>query len=146
MDEIDITTIRCEVAIACDRRTAWAAIGKFEEAGLFLNVLCRLTAGVGGIGSVRQVGDSILEVMVGASRYSYTYLQIYGPMAQYGYHGCVSLEAAGVDICTLSYTLVYNQQWMDSERRRSESSRLLSRFTAAAEAMKRRAESTATAS
>lgn len=140
MTDVDMAVVRCHVEIACSIDLAWQEIGLFEGAGRFLDVPCKLTYGDGGTGSVRQIGDSILETMVGSSRHSYTYAQTIGPMAAFGYHGCVSLEATGPDACALHYTLVYNQQHMDEQKRLSEFMRLSARFTGAAEAMKRVAE------
>ena len=140
MTDVDMAVVRCNVEIASSIELAWQEIGLFEGAGRFLDVPCRLAHGDGGLGSVRQIGDGILETMVGSSRHSYTYAQTVGPMAAFGYHGCVSLEAAGPDACALHYTLVYNQQSLDEQKRLSEFRRLSARFTGASESMKRFAE------
>src|ERR1700761_9070821 len=83
--------ITCRVTIQRPIDDAWLRVGGFADAGRFLNVLCELVSGDGGIGSVRRVGDSILEVLVGKTDYSYTYSQTAGPMERFAYHGCVSL-------------------------------------------------------
>jgi hypothetical protein len=81
----------------------WCKVGDFADAGRFLNVSSKLVSGNGQIGSVRIVGDSILEVMVGSSRYSYTYAQVHGPMAELWYHGCLELSSLGPRSCRLTY-------------------------------------------
>jgi hypothetical protein len=118
----------------------WNAIGNFADAGRFLNVPSKLVSGNGLIGSVRMVGDGILEVMAGSGAHSYTYAQVRGPMAAFLYHGCVALSSSDSGSCRLTYTLIYDQTTMEGARRMSEFERLSARFSAAAQAMKIAAE------
>jgi hypothetical protein len=118
----------------------WCKIGDFADAGRFLNVSSKLVSGNGQIGSVRIVGDSILEVMVGSSRYSYTYAQVHGPMAALWYHGCLELSSLWPRSCRLTYTLIYDQTTLDGARRSSEFERITLRFQSAAQSMKVAAE------
>jgi hypothetical protein len=118
----------------------WREIGNFANAGRFLNVSSKLVSGNGQLGSVRIVGDSILEVMAGSSSYSYTYAQIRGPMAALWYHGCLKLSSLGSGRCRLTYTLIYDQTTLDGDRRSSEFERISLRFQNAAHAMKLTAE------
>jgi hypothetical protein len=136
----DFVTVACTVRIDRPSNKAWAEIGTFGTAGRFLNVPCEQVSGDGAIGSVREIGGAILEVMTGRSSTSYSYAQIKGPMARFAYHGCLSLEADGHNACTLVYTIVYDQSSMDEPQRTSEKQRLHDRFQGAADAMKRVAE------
>ena len=101
---------------------------------------CRAISGAGDVGSVRQLGEAIIESMVSAGRHSYTYAQTEGPMSGFAYHGsvaCEPRESGGVEI---AYTLVYDQSKIEVDRREPERSRLGQRFAAAVHAMKRAAE------
>jgi len=119
---------------------AWSIIGDFQTAGRFLDVPIKELGGERGIGNVRQVGAQIIEAVVGASRYSYTYVQTHGPMAAYAYHGCVALEPNGAGGCMLTYTLAYDQSPMSADRRTAEFERLTVRFGGMVRAMKVAAE------
>lgn len=139
-NDLDIAVVTCVVDVGVSAHDCWQRIGSFADAGKFLDVPSKLVAGNGNIGSFRQIGEAILEVMVGQSGASYTYAQTQGPMAQFLYHGCVALTATGPASCTLSYTISYNEGQMDAARRVAERSRIAGRFQGAAEAMKRVAE------
>lgn len=128
--------VTCVVGVWVSAHDCWQRIGSFADAGKFLDVPSKLVAGNGNIGSFRQIGEAILEVMVGQSGASYTYAPTQGPMAQFLYHGCAALTATGPASCTLSY----NEGQMDAARRVAERSRIAGRFQGAAEAMKRVAE------
>jgi hypothetical protein len=122
---------------------AWSVIGAFGDAGRFFNVNCNLISGSGGLGSVRLIGSTIQEVMVGSSRHSYAYAQTRGPMAPFAYHGCIALEPSGPASCKLVYTLLYDQATMDAEKRASEATRIGAMFDRAIAAMKRETEANA---
>lgn len=139
-EEFAMAVITCRVDVGLSVEDCWNSIGSFADAGRFLDVPSRLVSGEGGIGSVRQIGDAILEVMVGQSDASYTYLQTQGPMAASLYHGCVALMPTGLANCTLTYTITYNQAPMDPARRDAERARIRDRFHGAAKAMRRAAE------
>lgn len=115
----------------------WSVIGGFFDLDKWLGVPCRAEVGDGGLGSVRRVGDAIVEPMVAATEYSYTYVQTEGPMAPYCYHGTVACEARCAGKATIVYTLVYDQSSMDAETRASEFARIEGRFNGAVEAMMR---------
>lgn len=138
----EFANIVCRIDIERDRAETWESIGGFADAGRFLDIASKLLVGTGKIGTVRQVGDRILEVLVGCSDFSYTYAQVVGPMAQFAYHGCVTLSALPLRLCTLTYTIVYDERQMDSEQRGIQRARITKRFQGAAEAMKRQAEQT----
>jgi hypothetical protein len=138
----DFAVIVANVEIALSAKDAWAKIGAFGDAGKFLNVPCKLVSGIGGVGSARQVGDAIIEVLVSAASTSYAYAQNYGPMAEYAYHGSVSVESTGLASSRLTYTVLFDQSLMDEAKRLSEVGRITKRFQGAADAMKQAAELT----
>lgn len=114
----------------------WPVIGGFFDLGRWLNVTCSAEAGGGGVGSVRRIGDAVVEPMVAATRYSYTYMQTEGPMAPFRYHGTVACEPTDEASAAIVYTLLYDQSSMDAARRASERARIEARFAGAVEAMK----------
>lgn len=126
------------IAVGVDE--CWRRIGGFADAGQFLAAGSKLLSGNGSIGSVRLIGDAIVEVMVGQSQNSYTYSQIEGPMAAFHYHGSVLVAATGTSSCRLTYSITYDQASMDNARRASERTRIAGRFQNAADEMKRIAE------
>lgn len=136
----DFKVVTCLAKIDRSAEETWSVIGSYADAGQFLNVSSKLIAGDGGLGSVRLIGETIQEVMVGKSRHSYAYAQTHGPMAPFAYHGCVCVDQTGSDTSQLTYTLVYDQAGMDDERRVSEAARISARFRGAADEMKRQAE------
>jgi hypothetical protein len=137
----DFKVVVCTAEIDRPLDAAWTAIGGYADAGRFLNIASKLISGDGGLGSVRLIGDAILEVMVGRSSHSYAYAQTRGPMAQYAYHGCVALEQNGSASCKLTYSLMYDQSTLDETSRASQIDRITNRFGGAVKAMKQDAES-----
>lgn len=115
----------------------WPIVGGFFDLDKWLGVPCAAQSGDGGIGSIRLIGDAIVEPMIGATQYSYTYAQTEGPMAPFCYHGTVACEGRGEARATIVYTLVYDQSSMDARKQASECARIEARFGGAVEAMKR---------
>lgn len=140
LSEPAMAVIVCEIEIEQTIEHAWIAIGRFADAGQFLNVSSKLVAGDGALGSVRLIGDSILEVLVAIGPHCYAYAQTRGPMASLAYHGSLSLQQLGSDRCKLSYAILYDQSAMEGERRTSEAERITNRFNGAVREMKRIAE------
>ena len=118
----------------------WTRVGGFFDLHLFLDATCRAISGAGEVGSVRQIGDAVIEPMVSAGRHSYTYAQTEGPMSAFAYHGSVACEPCGTDGAEIVYTLVYDQATIAEDRRASEKARLSQRFAGVVDAMKRAAE------
>lgn len=129
-----VIVIRGEVDRPVDH--VWAIVGGFFDLDKWLGVPCAVHAGNGGVGSARRIGDAIVEPMIAATQYSYSYVQTEGPMAPYCYHGTVAAEACGEGSAAIVYTLVYDQSSMDDDRRASERARLKGRFGGAVDAMK----------
>ncbi|WP_295993796.1 hypothetical protein [Rugamonas sp.] len=119
---------------------AWSIIGSYGDAGRFIDTASMLLSGHGEIGSVRQIGDGIVEVLIGLSRHAYTYAQIQGPMAPFTYHGCLDLRMETATTSRLLYTLSYDQADMDEARRQQEFDRITKRFNDVVKTMKLCAE------
>lgn len=133
--EYAVIEIRGDVDRPVDE--VWPVVGGFFDLDKWLGVPCAARSGDGGIGSVRLVGDAIVEPMIAATQHSYSYVQTDGPMAPFCYHGTVACEGRGEADATIVYTLVYNQSSMDAPKRASERARIEARFHGAVEAMKR---------
>lgn len=138
----DFMVIISKIEISKPADEAWSSIGTYGDAGKYLNVDSEQISGDGGIGSVRTIGNSIVEVMVGKGPRSYTYTQTKGPMAAFSYHGSVALEDAGDRGSTLIYTINYDQTTMDAAAREAAVGRICPRFQGMVEAMKAAAEAT----
>lgn len=138
----DFMTIISKIEISKPADEAWSTIGDFGEAGKYLNVDSQLISGDGEIGSVRTIGGSVVEVMVGKGPRSYTYTQTKGPMEHFSYHGSVALERTSERKSTLIYTINYDQTAMDAAAREAAVSRIRPRFQGMVEAMKVAAEAT----
>ena len=132
----DFVTIVNQATVGKPIAEVWLRIGNFQDLGRFLDVTCELIAGGGAIGSVRLINGALVEPMVGASRYSYTYAQTVGPMSAHAYHGCVACAPLGTAETEIRYTLVYDQSGIAADRREAERLRLASRFAGAVEAMR----------
>ena len=138
-----IAVIEIRVPVGAPIDAAWEQIGGFLDLGRHLAVPCAYLSGNGEVGSVRLIGESVVEVLVDYRRHGYAYTQTAGPMAAFAYHGTMRLEPSGENSCELVYTLIYDESSLGPEQRSSERSRLTRRFQGAAESMKRAAEAAA---
>lgn len=115
--------------------TVWARVGKYCDIGEWGIPNCTILSGDGSLGTVRSIGH---EVLVGKTKYSYTYTQPVREGVAYNmYHG--SLEASPLTDKTtrLSYTLVYdNSMLADDDVRNKDISNRRTRFTKMLENMK----------
>jgi hypothetical protein len=130
-----------EVVGAVDQ--VWNQIGDYGTAGRFLGIDSVMVFGTGQAGSLRQVGDQILELLVARGRFSYTYAQIRGPRASYFYHGHLEVEQLNEQACVIRYILIYEQASMEANARKTEVARLSERFQRAVETMKEHVEAAA---
>jgi hypothetical protein len=115
--------------------TVWARVGKYCDIGEWGIPNCTILSGDGSLGTVRSIGH---EVLVGKTKYSYTYTQPVREGVAYNmYHG--SLEASPLTDKTtrLNYTLVYdNSMLADDDVRNKDISNRRTRFTKMLENMK----------
>jgi hypothetical protein len=123
------------VTVNAPADTVWARVGKYCDIGEWGIPNCTLLSGDGGLGTVRSIGH---EVLVGKTRYSYTYTQPVREGVAYNlYHG--SLEAVPLTDKTtrLNYTLVFdNSMLADDAARNKDIDNRRTRFTKMLENMK----------
>ena len=97
----------------------WARVGKYCDIGEWGFRSCNLISGKEGeIGAVRTIGHSII---VGQTRYSYTYTQPLRAIGLYPmYHGTLEARALDSGRTTLYYTLVWDSSTQpdDAARRK----------------------------
>ena len=109
----------------------WARIGKFCDIGEWSNYptgnTCKITSGTDGeFGAIRTVGN---EVLVGKTKYSYTYAQAPRENTPYNlYHGTLEAEPLTPTTTRVNYTLVYDNSILadDAARDADLKSRLAS--------------------
>lgn len=85
----------------------WARVGKYCDIGEWGFRSCALISGKEGeIGAVRTIGHSVI---VGQTRYSYTYTQPLRATGLYSmYHGTLEARPLGSSRTTLYYTLLWD--------------------------------------
>jgi hypothetical protein len=105
----DYSVIKLESTVNAPVDTVWAKVGGYCAIQDWLPRLkpCVLV-GDGGVGSLRKLGaQGFIEVMVAATKYSYTYAQ---PDNKILYHGTLAAEAIDKGHTKLTYTLIYDQE------------------------------------
>jgi hypothetical protein len=105
----------------------WARVGKYCDIGEWGFRTCDLISGKEGeIGAVRTIGHSVI---VGQTRYSYTYTQPLRATGLYPmYHGTLEARPLGSGRTTLYYTLVWDSSTQSddpSRKKQVETYRLL---------------------
>jgi pimeloyl-ACP methyl ester carboxylesterase len=139
----DYTTIHMEVAVNRSAPQAWAKIGKFCDISAWLGVDCTLTAGDGGIGSVRALrGGAVTEVLIAQTPLSYGYTQPAKEGKFYNlYHGFLEARPVTSKTSKILYTLFLDESDKPSQAARdADVAMRRSRFEAALQTMKRLAE------
>jgi len=134
------TSIIARQQLGVSTEQAWSRIGAFGDAGRFLGISSQLLGDDRGLGTVRRVGEAVVEVMVGQSRTAYTYVQIEGPMATRFYHGHLGVEPTGPATCELTWAITFDQTLVSDEQRAEEHARLAKRFEGGSLTMKHHAE------
>lgn len=106
--EPDYVTIKMEIDIAKPAAEAWAKVGSYCDIGKWGNIDCKLTAGDGGIGSVRVLaGGRVTEIMVAQTELSYGYTQPVVEGTKYNlYHGFMEMRPVSATSSKLLYTLM----------------------------------------
>ena len=106
----DYSVIHLETTVDAPIEKTWAKVGGYCAIQDWIKRLapCVMT-GDGGVGSIRKLGatGAIVEVLVAATKYSYTYAQ---PNNMILYHGTLSAEAIDKGHTKLMYTLIYDQE------------------------------------
>ncbi|MGC2398527.1 MAG: SRPBCC family protein [Acidobacteriaceae bacterium] len=84
----------------------WSRIGKYCDIGEWGFPNCTILSGDGGLGTVRSIGH---EVLVGKTKYSYTYAQpVREGVVYIMYHGTIEASSLNKTTTRLDYTLVYD--------------------------------------
>jgi Polyketide cyclase / dehydrase and lipid transport len=136
--QFTVVTARQQLDVSAER--AWSRIGAFADAGQFLGVPSGVLGESRGLGTVRRIGEAAVEVMVGETPLSYTYVQIEGPMAARFYDGHIGVDSTGPDRCELTWALTFDQTLVSDEQRAEEHARLTRRFEGGSLAMKAHTE------
>lgn len=124
--------IPVQVAINASAEKVWSTIGHFcdiAKLGSAGYPNCQITAGTDGeYGVVRNIGR---EVLVGKTKYSYTYTQQMRATGFYSlYHGTVEARAVTPATSTLYWTLLYdNSNLPDDAAREKDIANRRNRFT-----------------
>jgi hypothetical protein len=108
--------------------TAWARVGKFCDIGEWAFPDCKLVQGDGGFASERTI---VNEILVGKTKYSYTYAQPVRKEGKYNlYHGTLEVQPVTAKTSRLVYTFFYdNSMLADDAARDAEISARKKRFT-----------------
>lgn len=140
----DYSVIKLETTVNAPIDKTWAKVGPYCAIQDWIKRLapCVMT-GDGGVGSIRKLGPTgvIVEVMVAATAYSYTYAQ---PNNAILYHGTLSAEPIDKGHTKLMYTLIYDQEPDGApEAKDKDRANRTTNFTAALANMKALAEGSA---
>ena len=117
----------------------WARIGKYCDIGEWGIPGCTLLSGDGDFGTVRSIGN---EILVGKTKYSYTYTQPVRVGATYNmYHGTLEAVPLSADKTEIHYTLFFdNSMLADDAAREKDIANRRARFTKMLDNMKLLAE------
>ena len=134
----DYTVIHMETNVDRSADQTWSKIGDYCAIKDWLGVTCVITAGTGDVGTMRHLNNTIDEIMVAKTKYSYTYTQ---PATTILYHGTVAVEPVDATHSRIVYTLFYDQAPLATpEAQAANRKQRTDRFTAAVAKMKAIAE------
>ena len=137
------TTLVLELDVKRPARQVWARIGKFCDLGEWMGMPCKITQGDDfKLGSVRVLGNGIVEMLVSKTELSYTYAQPVRVGVPYNaYHGSLEVRPTGRKTSRLVYSFFYDTSMLaDDAARARESAARKARFNAAMANMKLLAE------
>ena len=105
----DYSVIKLETTVDAPIDATWAKVGPYCAIQDWMKRLTPcVQVGDGGVGTIRKLGpQGFIEVLVAATKYSYTYAQ---PNNAILYHGTLSAEAIDKGHTKLMYTLIYDQE------------------------------------
>ena len=137
-------SIPMTIDVSAPADKVWARIGKYCDIGEWSNSpngnTCKITSGTDGeFGAVRTVGN---EVLVGKTKYSYTYAQAPRENTPYNlYHGTLEVEPLTTSTSRINYTLFFdNSMLADDAAREADIKNRRTRFTTSLQNMKILAE------
>lgn len=137
------TTLVLELDVNRPAKQVWARIGKFCDLGEWMGMPCKITQGDDyALGSVRVLGNGIVEMLVSKTELSYTYTQPVRVGVPFNaYHGSLEARPTGAKTTKLIYSFFYDTSMLaDDAARARESAARKARFTAAMANMKLLAE------
>lgn len=107
----DYRTLHMEIDIDRPAAAVWAKVGGYcDIAKWFNNLDCRIVAGDGGVGTVRELRHgTIVEILVGKTDLSYGYTQPAKAGSFYNlYHGFMEAKPVSPRTSKIVYTLIYD--------------------------------------
>ena len=106
----EYATIKMEIDVAKPAAEVWAKVGKYCDISQWLNLDCTITAGDGGIGTVRSLaGGRVEEILIGKTALSYGYTQPTKEGQFYNlYHGFMEAQPVTKKTSRIVYTLIYD--------------------------------------
>jgi hypothetical protein len=141
--EPDYRTIRMEIDVAKPAADVWKKVGGYCDISNWLGVDCKITAGEGGIGTVRALrGGAVIEILVAATPLSYGYTQPAVEGKFYNlYHGHLEARPVTATTSKLLYTLFVDESDKpDAAAKDADVSTRRTRFEGALKKMKEIAE------
>ena len=144
--EPEYIAIRMEIDVNKPAADVWAKVGGYCDLGKWLaagrEVPCVVTSGDGGIGSVRKIGNSVIEVLIAKTDLSYGYTQPAVEGKWYNlYHGFLEAKPVSATTSKLIYTLLLDvSDKADRAAKDADIARRRTTFEGALANMKRIAE------
>lgn len=141
--EPDYRTIRMEIDVAKPAAEVWKKIGGYCDISNWLGVDCKITAGEGGIGTVRALrGGAVIEILVASTPLSYGYTQPAVEGKFYNlYHGHLEARPVSATSSKLLYTLFVDESdKADAAAKDADVATRRTRFEGALKKMKEIAE------
>jgi hypothetical protein len=99
------TVITQTIAVDRGADQTWRKIGEYCSIRLWTAQSCVYLSGSGDVGSIRNVNDHFIELLVARTSRSYTYYQ---PGSSNMYHGTLAVEPDGTERSRIVYTMVYD--------------------------------------
>ena len=132
-------SIAMSVEVNAPVEKVWARVGKYCDIGEWGIPGCTILSGDGDFGTVRSIGN---EILVGKTKYSYTYTQPVRVGQPYNmYHGTLEARALTATTTQLLYTLLFdNSMLADDAAREADIKNRRTRFSKVLDNMKILAE------
>jgi hypothetical protein len=139
----DYRTIEMSIDINKPAAEVWSKVGGYCDIAAWLKVDCKITAGEGGVGTVRSLaGGRVTEVLVGKTALSYGYaFPIKGNAYNDFYHGFMEARPLTATTSRILYALLYDASNLpDEAARTADVERRRKMFEGALQNMKQLAE------
>ena len=137
------TTLVLEIAINKPAAEVWAKVGKYCDIEAWSGMTCVITSGkAGDLGSVRTLNGNNIEMLVGKTDLSYTYVQPVRQGVPYNaYHGTMEAKPVTATTSKIVYSFFWDESLLadDAARAAAKASRA-TRFNGFMQKMKAIAE------